>query len=102
MLPNGTQAQTGTAAIIAGLAGYAAGQHWLGLGADTWGQIIGAAIVLGTAAWPVIATRVQALKNTVGKSGALVVTNAASAEAAPSPNVVAASQVTSAALSAVK
>lgn len=95
MIPNATQAQTTTSSLIAGLAGYAAAKGWLGLDTGAWTALI----VAGIAAWPAIVTRVQALKNTVGKSGAIVVTNSASANALPNnPNVVAASEVTQATL----
>lgn len=87
---NSTQLQTTMASLVAGAAGYAAGQHWLGMSEGTWAQIFGAAGVFAIAAWPAIVTRLQSLKDTVGKSGAKVVTDAASANALPNnPNVVA-------------
>lgn len=103
MLPNATQVQTTTASVIAAAAGYAAGHGWLGLGAADWGSIFGSVVLLGSALWPLVVTRVQALKNQVGKSGALVVTSADSAKALPdNPNVVAPSEVTPARLATVK
>lgn len=98
MLPNSTQAQTTAATVVAGAAGYAAGHGWLGLDNSAWGLIFTALTILVPAVWPAVVTRLQALKTTVGNSGALVVTNAASATASPSPNVVPASQVSSATL----
>lgn len=81
---NGTQVQASSATLAGVIAGYAAGQHWLGLDVNAWTVIIGALIVL----WPAAITRLQALKNTVGKSGALVVTAPSSADATSNPNVV--------------
>lgn len=99
MVPNSTQVQASTATLISGLAGYAAAKGWLGLDSASWSALIVAAI----AAWPAIVTRVQALKNTVGKSGAIVVTDPASASALPNnPNVIAPAEATSTVLSAAK
>lgn len=96
---NSTQIQTTSAALVAGLAGFAAGHGWLGLNAEQWGAIFVALI----AAWPAVVTRLQSLKNTVGKSGALVVTNTASANALPdNKNVVSPGQVTAGSLETAK
>lgn len=96
---NGMQVQTSSATLVGLVAGFAAGQHWLGLDVNAWTAVIGAGLVL----WPAVVTRLQSLKNTVGKSGALVVTAADSANALPNnPNVVAPTQVTSAILTTAK
>lgn len=81
---NNTQVQTGGAALIALLAGFAAGHNWLGLSLSDWTTLItmigGAAAIL----WPVIQTRALKLKDAVGKLPATtVVTDKASADALP-------------------
>lgn len=92
MLPNGTQVQTSLATLLGIAAGYAAGHGWLGLDASTWGQILAAGATVGIAAWPLLATRLKSLKNTVGNSGAIVVTDRATAQSLPNnPNVISAS-----------
>jgi hypothetical protein len=84
MLPNKTQLQTTMAAVIAGAAGYAAGHGWLGLGIDSWTTILGSVAAVGAVLWPVIVTRAQSLKDTVGNmKNTTVVTDAASANALP-------------------
>lgn len=88
MLPNSVQTQTAAASVVAGLAGFAAGHGWLGLGVGDWTTLLGAAVAVGAIVWPIIATRLQALKTQVGNSGAVVLTNRASAEASSSPNVI--------------
>lgn len=91
MLPNSTQAITTTSALVGVLAGYAAGQHWLGLDAGAWTTVIGGAVAVGAVVVPAVMTRLQSLKNTVGNSGAKVITSPASADALPNnPNVIAA------------
>jgi hypothetical protein len=89
---NKTQLQTTSAAIIAGLAGYAAGHGWLGLGLGDWTTIIGSLIGVGAVIWPVLITRAKSLKDTVGKlPQTTVVTDKASADALPNnPDVIAA------------
>lgn len=79
-LTNKTQLQTTTATLVGIVAGYAAGQHWLGLDAGAW-----TAVLLGVIAlWPAIVTRAQSLKDTVGGlRGTVVITDAASAAALP-------------------
>lgn len=91
-LTNKTQLQTTAAAIVAGAAGYAAGHNWLGLDLGSWTTIIGGAVAVGSVLWPVLVTRAQSLKDTVGKMDrTTVVTDAASAKALPNnPDVVAA------------
>jgi hypothetical protein len=84
MLPNGTQLQTTTAAIVAGAAGFAAGHGWLGLDVGTWGMLFSALAVFVPAAWPAIVTRAQSLKDTVGNmKNTTVITDKASADALP-------------------
>lgn len=86
---NSMQTQTSAAAIVAGLAGFAAGHGWLGLSVTDWTTLFTAAAAIGAVAWPVVATRLQNAKDAVGKSGALVVTTRESADALPNnPNVV--------------
>lgn len=99
MLPNSTQLQVTTAAVVSGAAGFAAGHGWLGLGVGDWGTIFGALAMLAPILWPAVVTRLQSLKNTVGNSGAVVITSAASANALPdNPNVVAATPAVTAAI----
>jgi len=81
---NGTQVQTTASTLVAGFAGYAAGHGWLGLDVGAWTAIGVAAL----AVWPAVVTRLQSLKNTVGNSGAIVVTSPESANATPNPKVV--------------
>lgn len=96
---NSTQVQTTSAALVAGAAGFAAGHGWLGLDAGTWGQVFTALGVAVVAVWPAVVTRLQSLKNTVGNSGAKVITDAASANALPdNPNVIAATPAIAAAV----
>lgn len=96
---NSTQVQTTSAALVAGAAGFAAGHGWLGLDAGTWGQVFTAFGVAVVAVWPAVVTRLQSLKNTVGNSGAKVITDAASANALPdNPNVIAATPAIAAAV----
>lgn len=87
MLPNSTQLQTTASTLVAGFAGYAAGHGWLGLDVGSWTAVALGAIAL----WPAVVTRLQSLKNTVGNSGAKVITSPASADALPNnANVIAA------------
>lgn len=83
-LTNKTQLQTTTAALVGVAAGYAAGQHWLGLDAGAWSTVIGGVIAIGAVLWPAIVTRAGSLKDTVAKMrNTTVVTDAASAAALP-------------------
>lgn len=96
---NKTAVQTTGASLVALLAGYLAGAHVGGLDAATWTTLL--TYVAGAAAivWPLVATRLKALKNTVGNSGAIVVTDAATANSLPNnPNVIAATPEVSVAL----
>jgi hypothetical protein len=86
---NSAQTQTSMAALIGVAAGYAAGHGWLGLSLTDWTTLITALAGASAVLWPVIATRAQALKDTVGKMPATtVVTDAASAAALPNNNDV--------------
>lgn len=88
---NKTQLQTTAASLVGVAAGYAAGHGWLGLSVTDWTTILGAAVAAGAVLWPAVVTRMQSLKDTVGNSGAKVITDAASANALPkNPNVIAA------------
>ena len=81
---NQTQVQTSAAAVIGVAAGYAAGHGWLGLSVGDWTTIITAIVTVGAVIWPVVVTRAQSLKDTVGKLPATtVVTDKASADALP-------------------
>jgi hypothetical protein len=81
---NNTQVQTGGAAFIALLAGFAAGHGWLGLSLTDWTTILTALAGVGAILWPVIQTRAQKLKDSTGKlPGTTVVTDKASADALP-------------------
>lgn len=81
---NNTQAQTGGAALIALGAGFAAGHGWLSLSVTDWTTILTALASAGVVLWPVIQTRAQKLKDSVGKMPATtVVTDKASADALP-------------------
>lgn len=96
---NKTQLQTTAAPIIGVAAGYLAGSGALGLNASDWGTVLGGVVAVGSILWPAIVTRLQSLKDTVGKSGAVVVTTAASANALPNnPNVVTAGSAVAAAV----
>jgi hypothetical protein len=101
---NKTQLQTTTATLVAGAAGYAAGQHWLGLDAGAWGTIFTALVVIIPAAWPAFVTRATSLKDTVGRmSRTTVITDAASAAALPdNKDVVAATPQIVAAIKAAQ
>lgn len=104
MLPNKTQLQTTTAAIVAGAAGYAAGHGWLGLGVGDWTTVIGGVAAVGAVLWPVVVTRAQSLKDTVGKlANTTVVTDKASADALPNnKDVVAVTPAIAAAINEAK
>lgn len=81
---NKTQLQTTLAPIIATIAGALAAKGWLGLGAADWTTIIYSLVATGAVLWPVIVTRAQSLKDTVGKmSNTTVITDRASADALP-------------------
>ncbi len=101
---NQAQTQTGAAALIGVLAGYAAGHGWLGLSISDWTTIITALATIGAVAWPIIATRAKSLKDTVGKMPATtVVTDKATADALPNnPDVIAATPQIAAAVKAAK
>jgi hypothetical protein len=89
---NNTQVQTGGAAVIALIAGYAAGHGWLGLSLADWTTLITMIAGAGAILWPVIQTRAQKLKDSVGKLPATtVVTDKASADALPNNKDVVAS-----------
>lgn len=86
---NSTQAQTSGAALIALVAGYAAGHGWLGLSLSDWTTLITMVAGAGAILWPVIQTRAQKLKDSVGKMpSTTVVTDKASADALPNNNSV--------------
>lgn len=90
-LINKTQLQTTIAPLVGVAAGYLAGAHVLDLSAGDWSLVITALLGAGAVLWPAIVTRIQSLKNTVGNSGAKVITTAESANALPNnPNVIAA------------
>lgn len=81
---NNTQVQTSGAAIIALIAGYAAGHGWLGLSLSDWSTLVTLMAGAATILWPVIQTRAQKLKDSVGKLPATtVITDKASADALP-------------------
>lgn len=83
-MTNSTQVQVGAGAIIALIAGFAAGHNWLNLSVSDWTTIITAAAGVGAILWPVLVTRAKSLKNTVGNLPATtVVTDEASAKALP-------------------
>ncbi len=88
---NKTQVQTTAATLVGIAAGYAAGHGWLGLSTGDWTTIITAALLFGSAAWPVVVTRAKSLKDTVGgMKNTTVVTDKATADALPNnPDVVA-------------
>ena len=89
---NKTQLQTTLASLVAAAAGYAAGHDWLGLGIGDWTTVFGAVAAAGAVLWPVMVTRAESLKDTVGKMAATtVVTDKATADALPNnPDVIAA------------
>jgi hypothetical protein len=89
---NKTQLQTTAAPIIAIAAGAFAAKGWLGLGTADWTTILGSVVAAGAVLWPVIVTRAQSLKDTVGKMPkTTVVTDKATADALPdNPDVIAA------------
>jgi hypothetical protein len=88
-LTNKTQLQTTAATLVGVGAGYLAGKGYLGLSLTDWTTILTAVVTVGTIAWPVLVTRAQSLKDTVGKlPKTTVVTDAASAAALPNNNDV--------------
>jgi len=101
---NKTQLQTTAASLVGVVAGYAAGHGWLGLSAGDWTTILTALVTAGAVIGPALATRAQALKDTVGKLPATtVVTDKASADALPdNPDVVAVTPQIAAAVKAAK
>lgn len=87
---NKTQLQTSVAPLVGVAAGYLAGARVLNLGAADWTTVLTGVLAVGAVVWPAIVTRIQSLKDTVGKNGAIVVTTAASANALPNnANVIA-------------
>lgn len=81
---NKTQIQTALAALVGVGAGYAAGHGWFGLSITDWTTILTALGTVGAIVWPIIITRAESLKDTVGKMPqTTVVTDKASAEALP-------------------
>ena len=101
---NKTQIQTSAASLIGIIAGYAAGHGWLGLDVSSWTTIIGAVVAIGSILWPVLATRAQSLKDTVGHLPATtVITDKASADAlSNNPDVVAVTPKIAAAVNEAK
>ena len=91
-ITNKTQLQTTAATLVGVGAGYLAGKGYLGLSLTDWTTILTAVIGVGSVLWPVIVTRANSLKDTVGHmKNTTVVTDKASAEALPAnPDVVAA------------
>jgi hypothetical protein len=89
---NKTQLQTTAAPIIAIAASALAARGLLGLGTADWTTILGSLVAVGAVLWPVIVTRAESLKDTVGKMPATtVVTDKATADALPNnPDVIAA------------
>jgi hypothetical protein len=84
VIPNQTQTQTSAAAIVGIAAGFLAGKGYLGLSLTDWTTILTALVGIGAVAWPVLATRAQSLKDTVGNMPlTTVVTDKASADALP-------------------
>jgi hypothetical protein len=88
---NKTQLQTTAATIVAAGAGYLAGKGYLGLSLTDWTTILTAVVTVGSIVWPILVTRAQSLKDTVGHlKNTTVVTDEASAKALPNnPDVVA-------------
>lgn len=88
---NKTQLSATGAGLVGVAAGYLAGRNALGLGLDAWTQILTYVVAAGAVVAPAVVTRLKSLKDTVGKSGAVVVTDKATADALPAnPNVIAA------------
>lgn len=86
---NKTQVQTTGASLVSMAAGFAAGRGWLGLDAASWSTIFGAVVAVVAVLWPAVATRARVLKDTVAKSGDIVLTTEADAKALSSnPNIV--------------
>ena len=81
---NNTQVQTGGAAFIALLAGFAAGHGYLGLSLTDWTTLLTLIFGAGAILWPVVQTRALKLKDTVGNmDNTRVITDKASADALP-------------------
>lgn len=100
---NNTQAQTSGAALVGLLAGFAAGHNWLGLSLSDWTTLITALAGAAAVVWPLVAARAQALKTQVGNlPNTTVVTDRDSAQASPSPDVVAATPKVIAAIKEAK
>lgn len=89
---NKTQLQTTAATLVGVGAGYLAGKGYLGLSLTDWTTILTAVVTIGSIAWPIIVTRANSLKDTVGHlQNTTVVTDKASAAALPNnPDVIAA------------
>lgn len=91
---NSPQTQAGLLApLLTFLAGLLAGKGVFGLDASTWATLLGGAAAFGGVIWGVIATRKPALAQALGVSGAIVVTDSATAAATASNNVVSAVDV---------
>lgn len=100
---NSVQLQTTTATLIGVVAGYAAGQHWLGLDAGAWSTVITAVVIGGPAAFNAFITRARKLKDTVGNMPkTTVVTDAETAKSLPNPDVVAVTPKIAAAINEAK
>lgn len=101
---NSTQSITTSSALVAALAGYAAGHGWLGLDLGSWTVVIGAIVAGSAVVVPAIVTRAKALKNTVGNMDrTTVVTDPKSAAELPNnKDVVAVTPAISAAIKAAQ
>lgn len=81
---NKTQLQTTAASLVGIAAGFLAGKGYLGLSVTDWTTILTALVGIGTIVAPILVTREQALKDTVGHMDkTTVITDAASAAALP-------------------
>lgn len=87
---NKTQVQTTSASLVGIAAGFAAGRGWLGLDATSWTTIFGAVAAIVALVWPAVATRLNGIRDTVAKSGDVVVTSTDAAVATSNRNVVSA------------
>lgn len=89
---NKTQLQTTAATIVGVGAGYLAGKGYLGLSLTDWTTLLTAVVTVGSIVWPILVTRANSLKDTVGHlKNTTVVTDAESAKALPNnPDVIAA------------
>jgi hypothetical protein len=103
-ITNKTQLQTTAATLVGVGAGYLAGKGYLGLSLTDWTTILTAVVTVGTIVWPIVVTRANSLKDTVGKlKNTTVVTDAESAKALPNnPDVIAATPKVIAAVNEAK